>query len=280
MYRIKDIANLTGLKPATIRMWEKRYKLVSPMRTETNIRLYSEKDLLKLLNITLLLQHKFKISKLSVMTDEEISKKINEVSHDNSIPNTVKQLLKSLTTLDEKLFDAEMSKSITAYGLKKVYLEVLMPFFEKIGVMWQAGSISSIQEHFVSNLVRQTIIVEISKLPKPSNERPIDFILFCREGEMHELSLLFYNYCLLKQNYKTLYLGQNVPKNDLIGIANLVLPKQGLVTSIINSSDQDRLENYLVDLYQKTSAKIFIGGQAITNQLLAHSFLKKVEFIL
>lgn len=278
MYKIKDISNLTGVKTATIRIWEKRYNLIEPKRTDTNIRYYNDEDLVKLLNVTSLIQNNWKISKIAKLSNEQLKSEVENLSKNIKNSSFLTLLVKSLTTIDEALFNETINMAVKKEGMKKSYLELIIPFFQKVGIMWQAGSISPIQEHFVSNLVRQKLIVAIDQLPTPDKNKPIDIILYCRENEFHELSLLFYNYCLIKNKLKTLYLGQNVPTNDLIKITSLIQPDFGLVTSVINSSDKDRLERYFSNINKKTNCAIYVGGSALPKNLISKlSFVKQVE---
>ena len=278
MYKIKDISNLTGVKTATIRIWEKRYNLIEPKRTDTNIRYYDDKDLIKLLNVLTLIQNSWKISKIAELSDENLKKELENLSKDIKTSTLVNNLIKALTTIDEALFKETLDNAVEKQGMKRCYLEVIIPFFQKVGVMWLAGSISPIQEHFVSNIVRQKLIVAIDQLPSPDKDKPIDVILYCRENELHELSLLFYNYCLIKKKLKTLYLGQNVPTDDLINISSLIQPKYGLVTSVVNSSDTDKIEQYFAKINKKTNCTIHVGGSALPEKLISKlSFVKAIE---
>jgi MerR family transcriptional regulator, light-induced transcriptional regulator len=215
-YSIKDLEDLSGIKAHTIRIWEKRYGIVVPERTTTNIRLYSDDDLKKLLNISILNRNGLKISYLSKLTNNELKEKVIHISRETSDAGTqIENLIISMLELDEWKFDKILSDSIIRIGFEEAMVQVMHPFFEKIGLLWQTGSINPAQEHFVSNLMRQKLIVAIDgQAPARLENRPT-FILFLHENELHELGLLFYSYLLKKKGVNVIYLGQAVPFDDL-----------------------------------------------------------------
>ncbi len=215
-YSIKDLEQLSGIKAHTIRIWEKRYKLFEPERTPTNIRYYSDEDLKKLLNITILNRNGFKISNIVSMDNSEITNRIVEISDSFSdFTNQIEQLTLAMIDFDEIRFERILSSSIIKLGFDETVKKILHPFFERIGVLWQIGTIYPAQEHFVSNLIRQKLIIAIDGQVGNIAENPSTFLLFLPPNEWHELSLLFYNYLIRKSGHNVIYLGQSLPLEDL-----------------------------------------------------------------
>jgi MerR family transcriptional regulator, light-induced transcriptional regulator len=247
-YSIKDLEDLSGIKAHTIRIWEKRYGIVVPERTTTNIRLYSDDDLKKLLNISILNRNGLKISYLSKLTNNELKEKVIHISRETSDAGTqIENLIISMLELDEWKFDKILSDSIIRIGFEEAMVQVMHPFFEKIGLLWQTGSINPAQEHFVSNLMRQKLIVAIDgQAPARLENRPT-FILFLHENELHELGLLFYSYLLKKKGVNVIYLGQAVPFDDLKVISRI--RKAGyFLTSFTTGISENSLKNYLENI--------------------------------
>lgn len=215
-FSISDIEGLIGIKAHTIRAWEARYNLVPPKRTPTNIRFYDEDDLKLLLNIVTLNEKGYKISRIAKMTKEQIAEMVTQFQSDWN-NDTVQVLRLSDATLhyDEVAFAEILSGCIDEFGLTKTMDLVLFPFMKKVGMLWQTGAIDPSQEHFASNLIRDRIIVEIDKIEKPVKENPKRFLLFLPEAEMHETGLLFARYLLKSCGMDTLYLGQEIPYNDV-----------------------------------------------------------------
>ena len=269
-YKIKDLETLTGIKAHTIRMWEKRYDLLSPERTETQIRTYTDADLVKLLNISILYDNGWKISKIADCSEQEIKRKVEAIYTENqSFSAVVSLLIQSMIELDCDTFERVLSNAIQKEGLEIVFRNYLVSFLNRIGVLWIVGTITPVQEHFVSNIIRQKLIVETDKLPLVDKRR-IDALLFTPEDEFHEISLLFYNYILKKRNYKTMYLGANLPIKALKKTLFTIHPKN-IVVSIIANLSEKRYNEYLNELMTEVEIPLFLGGAMVDSYGLPKS---------
>lgn len=225
IYSIKDLEKLSGIKAHTLRIWEKRYGILMPKRTETNIRYYSDEDLISLLSISLLNRNGIKISKISKMTNEEISKEVSTFTEVNlEFEYQLDALTLSMVEMDDFKFDKIISMNIEQLGFERTMLEVINPFLGKLSLMWATGSISPGQEHFFSSLIKRKVIVEIDKLNYELGEESNLFLLFLPEGEYDELILLFISYLLRSRKNRVIYLGQNVPLENLESIYQLKKP--------------------------------------------------------
>ena len=194
-YKIRDVEVLTGIKAHTLRIWEQRYGVLVPERTETKIRTYTDEELVYLLNIRILIDHGMKISRLSEFSPTEIRAKVAEIKLKTPAGSAQEKLIVSLVEMDEFVFNDTMNELIQETSLEETFKQCLIPFFDRIGVMWLTGSINPAQEHFISSLVRQKIVSEIDKLPVPK-ERQYPVMLYLPEHEWHEIGLLFYHYLL------------------------------------------------------------------------------------
>ena len=178
-YSIRDLEKLTGIKAHTIRIWEKRYNAVEPKRTKTNIRYYSDDDLKKLLNISILHRHGVKISKIMQKTDEELGHAIEEICEThNETESQIEGLVVAMIELDESKFEKLFTNSIIRFGFEKTLLNIIYPFLEKVGILWQVGNIYPAQEHFISNLIRQKLSGAIDSETKHGKENHYTYILF------------------------------------------------------------------------------------------------------
>jgi DNA-binding transcriptional MerR regulator len=259
-YSIKDLETLSGIKAHTIRIWEKRYDLLNPERTETNIRLYTDDDLRHLLNISLLVKNGFKISKVARWQQEEIREVILDVTKTkNTDVAYIDRLLLYMVNFDNVGFYNLLNEIQERYGIEEAIYRVVFSLFERIGTFWQVGSIFPAQEHYVTHIVRQKLIAEIDKIGlNPTRNQTLLF--FLPENEMHELSLLYYSYLAHKQGYNVIYLGQFVPFNDLKKLQSHV-KVDFVFTAFINSISKETLESYLLELkaiFQQQ--KVFITG--------------------
>lgn len=261
MYSIKDLERLTGIKAHTIRIWEKRYSIIEPRRSETNIREYTDKDVKKLLNVAVLNKNGFKISKLSELSDSELREKVVSLNVGlNTSSVQAEHLVISMIDLDEAKFESILNRSIIKSGFEETVKSLLFPFFERVGILWQTGAINPAQEHFVSNLIRQKLFVAIDRIVPEYNTNAPTFVFFLHEKELHEVGLLFFNYIAKKWRMKTVYLGQIVPFKDLELVYEKVKPDY-LFTSFTSSMDDGWINNYVSDMAAAfPDITIFISG--------------------
>jgi DNA-binding transcriptional MerR regulator len=245
-YSIKELEQLSGIKAHTIRIWEKRHRIIEPSRTATNIRYYSDRDLKKIINVSLLNTFGIKISKIADMSLEDMNKKVLEISElQNDKGVHIDQMVVAMIDMEEELFEKILNNLILRFGFEQTVTEIIYPFLEKIGILWQTQNITPAHEHFISNLIRQKIIVAIDGLPVPPKTSK-KILIFLPEGEMHELGLLFYHFLIRKAGYRTYYLGQNVPHEDLVSVYKVHQPEYILTT--ITSKPAVPIEKYLEQL--------------------------------
>lgn len=222
-FSIKDLETLSGIKAHTIRMWEKRYGVLSPERTETNIRSYGISGLQKILNIAFLNENGYKISRISGMEDEEISDLVQRITTSKSNSNrAVKSLKVAMMNFDQPLFLKTYDNLLITKTFREIYHEVFIPLLHEIGLLWQAGTITPAHEQFISNLIKQKLYLNIERLQKEvpaKNDRV--FILFLPEEEIHDIGLIYTNYEILSYGYKVILLGQSTPIEDLLYLSEL-----------------------------------------------------------
>lgn len=249
-YSISDIEALIGIKAHTIRAWEVRYNLVPPKRTATNIRYYAEDDLKLLLNIVALNQNGYKISRIAKMSQQQIADLVMQLNS-NWGNESVQLLNLSNATLnyDENEFSSILAGCIEEMGLIKTMDVVLFPFMKRVGMLWQTGTIDPSQEHFASNLIRDRIIVEIDKIEKDVKPDAKRFLLFLPEREMHETGLLFTRYLLKKCGHEMLYLGSEIPYDDLRSVIKSYQPDYAfmVLTSLNLGKDINKIISKVMD---------------------------------
>lgn len=252
-YTIKDLERISGIKAHTLRIWEKRYNVLTPERTETNIRTYDDDDLRKLLNISTLIKGGWKISNVGKLSNEEIGFEVERLF--NAVnPATVdctpyiNALVVAMLDLNEKEFERVFANATTRFGLKETMMRVINPFLQQVGLMWSVWKVHPGHEHFASNIIRRKLFGAIDQLmPLPPKEDR--FLLFLPEGEHHEIGLLFANYWLRSEGFQTVYLGQNVPFQALTEVVEKIKPHK-LFTFFIANTDPAAIENYLEKLAQ------------------------------
>lgn len=263
-YTIKDLERLSGVKAHTIRIWEKRYGIITPYRTDTNIRRYDNEDLKSILNIAILRENGYKISEIASFDKSELSEHVLSFTNNPTKYSTqINNLILSMIELDDRKFEKIITNSTVRIGFEETVIYVVYPFLEKIGILWQIGSINAAQEHFVTNLLRQKIIVALDGQMSGTNPEAKKFMLFLPESEFHELALLFYAYVVRRNGHKIIYLGQSVPMNDVVEVARIKAP-DFIITSVTAALEEPVLEHFLNELksYFPDKPILFSGLQA------------------
>lgn len=263
-YSIKDLEILSGIRAATLRMWEKRYQIITPLRTQTNIRYYGNEHLKLLLNINVLNRNGIKISHISRMSPSEITEKVKDLSFVKTGDDDLFDgLMLSMIDLNEGMFHQAFFKAVARLGFEDTINKIIFPFFSRIGIMWQIDSINPAQEHFISNMVRQKLISAIDNIALKENANRQTLLLFLPEQELHELGLLFFNYLLKSKGYRTIYLGQAVPLNDLPKIIEISDPDI-LICNVSNPMSVGDVSSFINKLMVvPVTKKLFIASQAV-----------------
>jgi DNA-binding transcriptional MerR regulator len=246
-YSISDLEKLTGIKAHTIRMWEKRYQIFSPERSESNIRSYSVADLQRLLNIAFLNKHGFKISMISSMNEEDMQANISRLSQvQGSEEGSFADLIKASSELNEDLFEKNINGSILKLGFEHAFHQVVFPFLDKINLLWQIGKINSCQERFVNNLVRHKLVVAIDGMTGHTTRSNEQYLLYMPAGHYDETNLLYANYVLRKAGHSVIYLGPSIPLEHLRSLAG-----RQVVTRIVVSINHGFTERELAAYTEK-----------------------------
>jgi DNA-binding transcriptional MerR regulator len=260
-FTIKDLENLTGVKAHTIRIWEQRYSFLKPQRTGTNIRYYNNEELKTILNIALLNKYGYKISHIDRMGEDEVKDKILSLS--NALAQqerVINELIQNMIDLNVESFEDVLDDYIRARGIEKTINQIIFPFMERIGVLWITDHINPAQEHIVSNIIRQKLIVGIESI-KTHVVVNKSILLFLPESEYHELGLLFIQYLLKSRGINTLYLGANVPLEDVQYVVELKKPDY-IYTHLTSVSNSFSFERFLGNLTRRfESTPIVISGR-------------------
>lgn len=260
-YTIKDLENLSNIKAHTIRIWEQRYGMLTPQRTDTNIRYYTDAELRYILNVSLLNQNGFKISKIATLTQDEIEREVTRITNAKSDHESqISALVLAMIDLDEFAFIKVFNDSTIKLGFENTIVQIIFPFLEKIGNLWVCGSIRPIHEHFISNLIRQKLIVNIHAHPKQLKLNAKRFVLFTPENELHEIALLFMYYILKSRQHEVIYLGLNIPMYDLVSVFNIHQPDY-LICNITLVPKGGTIKNYIETLANHfQQSKIIVSG--------------------
>lgn len=270
-YSIKDLEVISGIKAHTIRIWEQRYNLLIPERTDTNIRLYDDNQMRKLLNVTALLETGLRVSKIANLSDDEMNNRvqdlINDGNKDYQIVALINEIITSGLTYDRKMFDRAFHTAEKKFGLKDTFIEIIYPTLVRVGLMWMKQDMIPAQEHFISSLIKQKLFAAIDAIPtNPSDSEK--WILLLPEDEDHEIGLLFSHYLLCQRGKKVIYLGQRVPYSNVESIINQERPDY-IHFFMIKNQSVNKAQNILDRMEKITgSSKVIVSGsQFLENEL-------------
>jgi len=265
-FSIKNLENITGIKAHTLRIWEKRYNLLHPERTDTNIRRYSLESLKKLLNITLLYNQGFKISKIAQLDENEIPILVRDIALKYSSEQiSINALKLAMVNFDTVLFDVTFEELKRQYEFGFIFINIFMPLMRELGILWQTGAISPSHEHFITNLVKQKIHTqtELAQRDQTTQQNDKIFVLYLPENEIHELGILFLNYHILSKGYKTIFLGQSLPTESLETLFTFST-ELNFVTYLTVEPNKNEIMDYLSDFHQRilkeSDSKLLIFG--------------------
>ena len=225
-YSVAQVEALSGIKAHTLRIWERRYGFLKPMRTPTNIRYYTDDQLKKLLNFGILVRNGYRVSKLEKMSDQEVFEAVTSIlaDPDSEDRDEIKGLTLAMLEMNEEEFDNIFERQVIRKGFLKTITEMIYPFLQYVGVLWNTNKAMIAQEHFVSNLIRQKIVTAIERLSIPQKSAP-SIVFFLLEGEDHEIGLLLANFIAKERGWLTYYLGQGVPVSNIKKVVDLVEPQ-------------------------------------------------------
>lgn len=279
-FSIKDLEDISGIKAHTLRIWEKRYDLLKPNRSDTNIRSYDISNLLRLLNVVALYENGYKISKIAKMSQEEIEEIILEKFHSKNqrIAKAQNAFKTSLFTFDQSLFEEVYTGFIKNEPFRNVFYELFIPFLEELGRLWQLEAISPAHEHFITALIKQKIILNTALIDKAVEHKKI-FVLYLPDNEIHDIGLLYLNYELRCKGYHVIYLGQTVPLDSLVAVMEHV-GEVSFVSYFTMTPIAEEIINYIKEFYKlfdNSKNELHLLGRQV--QLLGNQKVKDFESV-
>lgn len=266
-FSIKDLEHLSGIKAHTIRIWEKRYNILTPERTDTNIRTYDIKNLQKILNVTFLNEHGYKISRIAKLSDAEITSMVKSVAATASRENRAINSFKiAMINFDQALFNKTYTGLQESRSFRQIFHEIFLPLLDEIGLLWQTDTINPVHEHFIVGLIKQKLYLNIAQLEDEANYKDDEdlYVLFLPENEIHDLGLLFLNYELNYSGRKTIYLGPSMPIKDMKYLLEIhPNPKFISYLTIAPKDLQEFITEFETELCQKEKIELKLFGARI-----------------
>ena len=263
-FTIQDFEILTGIKAHTIRIWEKRYNILTPSRINRNVRVYSLSELQKILNISLLYKNNYKISKIAKLSDDLLSEEAKTVAlSDFSNNYEINSLLLCMYSFDENLFQNTYLKLSKKDSFIEIFSNTYIPLLNHLGLLWQTNSIKPAHEHFISNLIYQKIALNTAALPNiETTKEPVN-VLFLPFGEIHDLGLFFLNYYLKLKGERTVYLGKSIPFDNLFYVNSQIKSITWITYFMLDTSTEEKtmfLDNVEKLVSNNKNTSVIVGN--------------------
>ncbi len=279
LYSIKDLENFTQIKAHTLRIWEQRYNLLNPKRTESNIRYYEEADLKKILNVKLLYSNGFKISKIGSFSDEKIieeTKQLIRQTSEQAENKWINDVILLILEFNGDKITSKFKKELKNSDLMSLYMNKVIPLLRLLGELWQVSTIEIIHEHYFSNIYREFVISQIHKI-KLTKKSTAKAVLFLHGTEEHEFSILMYYYLLKKAGYVCYYFGQKTPAEEIEEIQKLLNPEVIVTTftSQLTKNAFQRIKDVLTRL--SLHSKVIISGSQLAK--MNADFSENIHYI-
>jgi DNA-binding transcriptional MerR regulator len=248
-FSIRDLEEFSGVKAHTIRIWERRYGILAPDRTETNIRTYGLTELKTILNVAFLNRYGVKISRIAALSEKERDRTVKDLAEkQGSTDDALNALKLAMVGYDTEGFERTSAAYLEREGFRNLVERLYVPLLECIGLLWQSNSICPAQEHFVSNLVRQKLIAGIDGLRPTSAGSGTTQVLYLPQDEIHELGLLYVHYLLRSRGERVVFLGQSVPKDDLAQVVQQFTGPVRFISIFTAFPQSDALSSYFSEL--------------------------------
>ena len=267
-FSIKDLENLTGIKAHTIRIWEKRYNLLTPKRTETNIRYYDLKSFQKMLNVSFLNNNGYKISKIATIDENKLPLLVREIASQSNIENHAINTFKlAMLNFDQALFYNTYETLLKEKGFSEIFYDIYIPLLTEIGLLWQTNTITPAHEHFLTTLIRQKILTSTEQVQSAQiNKSTKTFVLYLPDNEIHELGLMFINHEIISKGYQSIFLGQSVPLESLTDLQNYY-DEIIYVSYFTVKPEKEEIEDYILDfdkmLLKTPKIEFWVLGQML-----------------
>lgn len=268
-YNIKAVSKLTGIQPGTLRAWERRYRILEPIRNDAGHRLYTDEHIRKLKWLSEKVQQGLTISQAAAILDQHETKmgssayvEAAEMSQQEAL---LDELLQALLRFDEVKAHELINKGYALYTIDYMTIDILAFLLKRMGKMWEEGEITTAHEHFAMSILRSRISMVMHSF---SHNRALPKVVaVCGPGEWHEIGLLIFTLFVRRLGYEVVYLGTSLKEGDIFTVINTVKPKFLFFscTMLDNIAPTVQLANKLKAAY--STIEIGIGGPAMDGPL-------------
>jgi len=260
LYTIGTVSKLTGVGIITLRAWERRYKLIHPVRKNSGHRLFTREHIDQIIRITALNSQGLRISQITPdMLENDLAEQSNEKAVEDHWSAYIHSMISAIIAYDENRLEDLYNEILSLYPLELVTRKLLKPLLIELGLRWETEKGNVAEEHFFAFYLRNKLGSRFHH--RRRHERGALLLLACMPGEYHEIALLLFALAANEQGFRLLTLGANMPLNELSYVARK-RQCDAIVLSGAIEPDPDVLKRQLPKLVSHARVPVFIGGQA------------------
>lgn len=274
MHGIKVVTTLTGLSDHVIRIWEKRYNAVTPERTDTNRRLYSDVDIARLQTLSKLVKHGCAIGNIANLSDPELHALMDSITVSEKNPQDpekagqINQFVlaasSSIRNLDQEQLEQVFDQASLHLGYSGLLEFVIIPLMQQVGEDWHNGLLSTAGEHAATSFIKEYLSHSVRSFSVDENA-PV-LVVTTPAGQLHDLSAFVGSCQARKSGWRVVYLGASLPADEIAGSISSV-NATALLMSIVYPLDDSKLPGELIQLRKQCpeGLPILVGGSGLQN---------------
>lgn len=258
-YPIRTLSELTGIPTTTLRAWERRYGLLKPQRTPKGHRLYSDQDIELIGKISVLLRDNHTIREAMQIVRGADSETAAPASNLDHWARFQQKMLNAVEQFNEQTLDQVYNDALAVYPIDLVTQQVIVPVLKTLGQRWQERDAGIAEEHFFSSFLRNKLGARFHHEAHRSRGRRL--LAACLPGEHHELGLMLYCMAAIGRGYRVLYLGADMPVQQL----PLVAARTGAAGILVSGSEacewSEGLREQLQQCLTAVEIPLMFGGE-------------------
>jgi DNA-binding transcriptional MerR regulator/methylmalonyl-CoA mutase cobalamin-binding subunit len=281
-HRIHRVAKLTGLSKDVIRVWERRYGLVTPSRSSNRYREYSDEDVALLRFVKAQMEQGATIGGLATEGRDGLIARMRLATpfiaeEQKPHEHLLDELIGLLAPIEKAGFERKLNGAVAVIPFEEAVQRILLPLQRRIGELWHEGLLGTAIEHYVTKLIQQKLFSVMNQLPV--NEFGPRVLIACPEGETHEIGAQAVAYIAATRGCQVYYLGPNLPTSDLLAFCEKISPDLVLLSLTEAKSEAAMLQQLKELKHLATQWSVAVGGQGARafGDLLRHTEIELLD---
>ena len=274
-YPLQVVARQTGLSPHVLRAWERRYAVVQPTRSPSGRRLYRDEDVIRLKLLSQVTRLGHPIGSVAALTDTALKNLAKQASTPATGERTrlsrgridrervaiVRDCIEAIRGFDADALNRLLKRTVLDSGYTALIRRVIAPLTQRLGQLWDEGTIQTAHEHFASGVIRAFLLDPARQY---SGTVPTTTIVAATlQGQLHELGAVMAAALAAERGWRVVYLGPSLPSLEIASVA-IKSEARAVALSVVYPEADPHIEHELLELRSHLPGKtpILIGGGA------------------